>query len=136
MLLVALSSAQTTSKDLRGVGLFETTNFGGLNNGVSFAGGADALISGMRFEEQPRNNRVFMSTDTLTSTNQRFSTPELSRKCFILGHLDSPSVTKFLNNHKIMDKNTALIIKSYELLKACFEGILTVLADLFLFIGA
>ena len=64
---------------LRGVGLFESATFTG-RNGVSYAGGAELLITGSHFDETPWSNSVFFSTSALSTSTQRLAGPPLTRK--------------------------------------------------------
>ena len=60
---MAVSALEMPS--IRGVGLFEDTKtYRGLHKGVSFAGGADAVIHTAHLQAQPSDNIVYMSTET------------------------------------------------------------------------
>ena len=58
-LLRTVESGEVQS--LRGVGVFETTNFAGIN-GVSMAGGGVVTIAGWGLSETPKNNQVMFTT--------------------------------------------------------------------------
>ena len=63
---------------IRGIGLFETTSYNGLRKGVSYAGGADALIHSSLLQSQPSDNIVHLSTPNLSGTNLSFECPKLT----------------------------------------------------------
>lgn len=63
---------------LRGVGIFEEERTNGLAHGVSMAGGADAMIFGSGFADQPSDNMVRLATSALTSNPTTFQCPPLT----------------------------------------------------------
>ena len=64
------ASMAAERRTLRGVGVFESTEFDGLNRGVSMAGGGTITISGQGgLSAQPAENQVVISTTDVSSTN-------------------------------------------------------------------
>jgi len=62
---------------LRGVGIFETTTWTGID-GVSFAGGADAMFTASNLQMEPADNVVTLETSSLSGSSQTFQCPKLT----------------------------------------------------------
>ena len=67
-----------TMPKIRGVGMFESTDYTTGLNGVSFAGGADAVIHSTGLQVEPSENIVYLTTEEFGHRYLEFKCPKLT----------------------------------------------------------
>ena len=78
LLMTAQVCLTAEVKQLRGVGVFESSSYSGL--GVSYAGGAEIMIHGYGFDQTPSSNFIYFETDALSTSAVRLPGTPISGK--------------------------------------------------------